>query len=118
MDQIWASERRWRRQEKRWRPDTQWRYREREYDPVCWNADWILTEEIKVTKSENELWKRAKGQVIYILGKKSPLVLVECKGKTMRVLQNMYEGSTDRFKNVILLNIRDTELNYIELKTT
>ena len=84
---------------------------------MCWNADWILTEEIKVTKSENELWKRAKGQVIYISGKKSPLVPVECKDKTMKVLQNMYGGSTDRLQNVILLNIRDTELNYIELKT-
>ena len=53
VEVIWLKDRIWRRQAQIWWPDTQYREGERERDVLCWNADWILMEEIQLSNMEN-----------------------------------------------------------------
>ena len=52
---------------------------------------------------ENRFWKRAKGKVMFVAGKKSLPVPVGWVYPRMWVLHRRSGGSTDRTHNVVLL---------------
>ena len=61
-------------------------------------------------KVENEFWKRAKGQVMFIAGKKSLLVSEGWRDQRMQVLHRRQGGSTYRANIVVYLTKKETDI--------
>ena len=67
---------------------------------------------------ENKFWKRDKGKVMFISGKKSlPLPLsVGWRDQRMWVLHRRSGGSIDRDHNMVLLTKKETDIQGMELE--
>ena len=68
-----------------------------------------MTEGNQFPRVQNEFCKMSRVQVVYVGGKKNLPELEGWKRKMMRVMHNIFGGSTDKGYNVILLIIRDIE---------